>query len=44
MIIDEVELHNFGLYQGRHAITLTPPSPKKPVILKDSVGFGPGMR
>ena len=33
MIIDQVQLHNFGLYQGKHTVKLTPPSAKKPITL-----------
>lgn len=33
MILDEVVLHNFGLYAERQTITLTPPSQEKPVVL-----------
>lgn len=33
MILDEVVLHNFGVYRGRQTIQLTPPSTKQPVIL-----------
>ncbi|MBF0195435.1 MAG: DNA sulfur modification protein DndD [Magnetococcales bacterium] len=33
MILDELTLHNFGVYAGRQTIILTPPSKKKPVIL-----------
>ena len=33
MILDEITLHNFGLYAGRQTITLTPPSRGKPIIL-----------
>jgi DNA sulfur modification protein DndD len=40
VILDEVVLHNFGVYGGRHAITLTPPSPKKPVVLFGGLNGG----
>ena len=33
MILDEIVLHNFGLYADRQSITLTPPSADRPVIL-----------
>ncbi len=33
MILDKIELHNFGVYQGRQVIELTPPDPNKPVVL-----------
>jgi len=33
MIIDEIVIHNFGIYRGRHSIVLTPFSKKRPVIL-----------
>ena len=33
MILDELTLHNFGVYAGRQTIKLTPPSPKKPIVL-----------
>jgi DNA sulfur modification protein DndD len=33
VILDELILHNVGTFGGRHAITLTPPSPKKPIVL-----------
>lgn len=33
MILDDITLQNFGLYAGRQTVTLTPPSPDKPVIL-----------
>ena len=32
MILDEITLHNFGLYLGRQTLRLTP-EPGKPVIL-----------
>lgn len=40
MILDEIVLHNFGLYQGRQAVRLTPPSPSKPVILIGGLNGG----
>lgn len=33
MILDELVLHNVGTFAGRHAITLTPPSSRKPIVL-----------
>jgi DNA sulfur modification protein DndD len=33
VILDEIVLHNVGTFAGRHAITLTPPSTKKPIVL-----------
>jgi DNA sulfur modification protein DndD len=33
MIIDEIVLHNFGVYKGRQSINLTPVSAQKPIIL-----------
>jgi len=33
MIFEEIVLHNFGIYKGRHVVKLTPPSPKKTIIL-----------
>jgi DNA sulfur modification protein DndD len=40
MILDEITLHNFGLYADRQTITLTPPSPDKPVILFGGMNGG----
>lgn len=33
MILDELVLHNVGTFAGRHAITLGPPGPGKPIVL-----------
>jgi len=33
MIFEEVNLYNFGIYQGHHQISLDSPSYKKPIIL-----------
>jgi DNA sulfur modification protein DndD len=33
VILDELVLHNVGTFAGRHAISLTPPAPDKPVVL-----------
>ena len=40
MILDEIVLHNFGLYADRQSITLTPPSPDKPVVLIGGLNGG----
>lgn len=33
MILDELVLHNFGLFRGRQSIKLAPPSLEKPIVL-----------
>ena len=40
MILDEIILHDFGVYAGRQTITLTPPSERKPVILFGGLNGG----
>ena len=40
MILDELVLHNFGVYRGRQSITLTPPEPKRPVVLFGGLNGG----
>ena len=40
MILDEITLRNFGLYAGSQTITLTPPSPNKPIILIGGLNGG----
>lgn len=33
MLLQEISLHNFGGYRGRHEINLAPPDPDQPIIL-----------
>ena len=40
MIFEEIVLHNFGPYKGRHSLSLTPPSQKKPVVLIGGLNGG----
>ena len=40
MILDDLTLHNFGLYANRQTINLTPPEPGKPLILFGGLNGG----
>lgn len=40
MILDEIVLHDFGVYGGRQKIALTPTGPDKPVILFGGLNGG----
>lgn len=40
MILDDITLHNFGLYAGQQTISLTPPSPDKPIVLIGGLNGG----
>ena len=40
MILDNITLHNFGLYAGSQTMTLTPPSPDKPIVLIGGLNGG----
>lgn len=40
MILDDITLYNFGLYAGSQTISLTPPSPDKPIILIGGLNGG----
>ena len=40
MIIDEIVLHEFGLYANRQSIILTPPAANKPVVLFGGLNGG----
>jgi DNA sulfur modification protein DndD len=40
MILDEISLHNFGLYEGHQSITLTPASQDKPIVLFGGLNGG----
>jgi DNA sulfur modification protein DndD len=33
VILDEIVLHDFGVYGGRQILTLTPPGPDRPIVL-----------
>lgn len=40
MILDELTLHNFGVYGGRQSVSLTPTDPKRPIILFGGLNGG----
>lgn len=40
MILDEITLHNFGLYAGTQTVSLTPPAPDKPIVLIGGLNGG----
>lgn len=40
MIINNIVLHNFGVYAGRQSVELTPPSANKPVVLFGGLNGG----
>lgn len=40
MILDELTLHNFGVYGGRQSVPLTPTDPKRPIILFGGLNGG----
>ena len=40
MILDEITLHNFGLYEGTQKMELRPPEPNKPIILIGGLNGG----
>jgi DNA sulfur modification protein DndD len=40
VILDEITLHNFGLYADRQTMILTPPSSSKPVVLIGGLNGG----
>ncbi len=40
MIFEEIIIHNFGIYKGRHQILLSPKSERKPIILFGGLNGG----
>ena len=40
MIFEEIVLHNFGIYQGKHIVNLDPKSKTKPVVLFGALNGG----
>ncbi|OXM65313.1 DNA sulfur modification protein DndD [Amycolatopsis vastitatis] len=40
MILDELVLHNVGVFRGRHQFTLTPPNPRQPIVVIGALNGG----
>jgi DNA sulfur modification protein DndD len=40
MILEELVLHNFGVYEGRQRLDLSPPTPGKPLVLFGGLNGG----
>lgn len=40
MILDDITFHDFGLYEGKQSVTLTPPAPNKPIVLIGGLNGG----
>jgi len=40
MLLEELVLHNFGIYKGRHCIDLSPKTPNKPIVLFGALNGG----
>lgn len=40
MILDEITIHNYGIYNGRHSLKLSPPSKKQPIVLIGGLNGG----
>jgi DNA sulfur modification protein DndD len=40
VILDRLVIHNFGVYRGRHALDLAPPSRQKPLVLLGALNGG----
>ena len=40
MILDELVLHDFGIYGGRQTLTLTPAAPDRPIVLVGGLNGG----
>lgn len=40
MLFEQLVIHNFGIYKGRHQVDLTPQAPNKPIILFGALNGG----